>query len=459
MNRKQRIQKRLSEIEKEIDALSAKEDWSKEDRETFGKLSKEQAGLCDDLKAIIDVERVQATLSTGTGRVSEPADPATTSQAALAAQNSGEGATLEPTGAVRDRRLADPKRGYKRYGEFLSDVIAGSKPNAPKAVRERLAPTTYGSEGVSEDGGAAVPPEWRQTITEKLQSEDSLMARCDQTTTSSNHVKQPVDFDEDWNNTDGIRVFWRGEAAQMTQSKPKLDMVENPIEEQYALVPLTSELTQDAGSLESMVGRKAPRKMMFNMNLKIIQGSGAGEPLGLINSDALISVAKEGSQVADTVVAANISKMWARLYAPSRRNAVWLINQDVEPQLDKLSHPGVDNTGAAVTGWGTQLYWPPGGLSATPFGTLKGRPVIPTQACATLGDLGDIILADLSQYWIAMRDSGVQADMSVHLWFDYNVNAFRFIFRVGGTPWWPGTLTARAGSATYSPFVALAERA
>jgi HK97 family phage major capsid protein len=142
--------------------------------------------------------------------------------------------------------------------------------------------------------------------------------------------------------------------------------------------------------------------------------------------------------------------MWARMWAPCRQNAVWLIHQDVEPQLQTMT----------IGTGGTTLvaYMPPGGLSANPYATLMGRPVIPVEWCATLGTVGDIILADLRHYVTATRGQ-VDANMSIHLRFDYDESVFRFIFRVDGQPWWTAALTPYKGSNTQSCFVALATRA
>jgi HK97 family phage major capsid protein len=227
----------------------------------------------------------------------------------------------------------------------------------------------------------------------------------------------------------------------------------------YALVPVTDELAEDAPALDSYIRRRAPEAIDFAINLAIVQGTGTTQPLGILNSPATVSVAKEGSQLADTIVANNINKMWARMYAPHRRNAVWLVNQSIETELDTLSMPGRDNTGAAVTTWGTHVYIPPGGISGSPYGTLKGRPVIPTQATNELGDKGDIILADLSAYLTAIKSgANPKVDVSIHLWFDYDVTAYRFVLRMTGQPWWDLPITPRDGSNTLSPFVTLDER-
>ncbi len=88
-----------------------------------------------------------------------------------------------------------------------------------------------------------------------------------------------------------------------------------------------------------------------------------------------------------------------------------------------------------------------------------GRPVIPSQACETIGDKGDIFFADFSQYLLLLK-SGVnpRIETSMHLWFDQDLTAFKFVLRVGGIPWWSTTQPARDGSATYSPFVTLEAR-
>jgi HK97 family phage major capsid protein len=162
-----------------------------------------------------------------------------------------------------------------------------------------------------------------------------------------------------------------------------------------------------------------------------------------------VQVAKETGQAAATVLTENIVKMWSRMFGPCRDKAVWLINQDVEPQLFTMT--------VGVGAGGQVTYLPPGGLSAKPFATLMGRPVLPVEWCATLGTAGDIILADLSQY-VTISKGGIDYNQSMHLRFDYDEQAFRFVFRVDGQPWWSSALTPFKGSNTQSCFVTLATR-
>ena len=103
-------------------------------------------------------------------------------------------------------------------------------------------------------------------------------------------------------------------------------------------------------------------------------------------------------------------------------------------------------------------YMPPGGMSASPFATLKGRPVIYTEAANALGAVGDITFADLSAYLAVVKSGGLKTDFSIHLWFDQGLSAFRFVLRIGGRPWWNSPMARAKSANTLSPFVALAAR-
>ena len=77
--------------------------------------------------------------------------------------------------------------------------------------------------------------------------------------------------------------------------------------------------------------------------------------------------------------------------------------------------------------------FPPGGLSAGPYGSLFGRPVTPIEQCNTLGTEGDIILADLNGYILGQKGA-MQSDMSIHVRFIYDESVFRFVLRIDGQP-------------------------
>jgi len=71
--------------------------------------------------------------------------------------------------------------------------------------------------------------------------------------------------------------------------------------------------------------------------------------------------------------------------------------------------------------------------------------------------VGDIILADLSQYLLAEKGP-VASEQSIHVRFVYDEMALRWTYRVDGAPWWHSALTPHKGSNTQSPFITLATR-
>jgi HK97 family phage major capsid protein len=330
--------------------------------------------------------------------------------------------------------------------------LANQRQGGELDARLRNAATTYGSEGTGADGGFAVPPDFRAEIMGRVYGEDSLITRTDRLFSGGNTLTLPIDMTAPWDSTGGIQAYWTGEAAAIAQSKPKLEEITIKLEKLATLVPITEELLEDVPAMDSYLRRKAPEKIDFKLSYALAWGNGAGMPLGFMNAPALVTVAAEGAQAADTLQVANLTKMLARMPVQSRRNAVWLIHPDAEQQL-----PGL------VIGQ-QPVYLPPGGLRDNPFGVLLGRPVIPHQVCETVGNLGDIMLVDLTQYLTATKTgggrdaNGLKVDTSMHLWFDQDLMAFKFTLRVAGQPWWSQALAQRSGSNAQSPFVTLAAR-
>lgn len=349
------------------------------------------------------------------------------------------------------------------FGEFLRDIAFATR-SQMRDVSPRLAmhqkrnikaAASGGNEALPAEGGFLVGTDFVAGIVQRMY-DNSLAARCARMgiTAASNAVKiNGIDETSraDGSRYGGVRGYWVEEAGTITSSKPKFRQIEFQLKKLAALAYATDELLADAPALESIITTVVSGELGFKLQDALINGDGAGKPLGILESPCLVTVSKETGQAADTVVLENISKMWARMWAPSRANSVWLINQEMEPQLDLLAVP--------VGTGGAPVYMPPGGLADAPYGRMKGRPVIAIEQCQALGDAGDIILADFSQYMLVDK-GGVQSASSMHVLFTTDEMTFRFIYRVDGQPLWNSALTPFKGtSSTLSPFVTLAARA
>jgi HK97 family phage major capsid protein len=466
------LQQRCDEINAESEAIVARaeaehrQDLSEEERGELDQLIAEFTAKTADIARMEAIANQGITLTSSRGRRAPAEEPRASSDDA----GDEEVPTPRPSMNGRQRRQepnitvrTDRGRwGFHSFGEFASCVRMASINGGALDSRlhaMQMAPTTYGSEGVGVDGGFAVPPDFRTAIMEKVMGEASLISRTDQLVTSSNSITIPKDETTPWQTSGGIQAAWEGEGALKTQSKPALEQETIKLNKLVALVPVTDELLEDAPALETYLKRKAGAKIDFKINLAIVQGTGVGQPLGILNAPSTVTVAKETSQVADTIMFENVMKMYSRMYAPLRNDAVWLVNQDAELALASMKFliknvAGTENVG------GTPVYLPAGGLSSSPYASLLGKPVIPTQAAETVGDLGDIIFVNLKEYMTVQRTAGgLKTDVSIHLFFDYDITAFRFVFRMGGKPWWTSAISPRDGSNTLSWAVALAERA
>lgn len=304
------------------------------------------------------------------------------------------------------------------------------------------------------EGGFLMETQYSAGIWKRAYEQGAILGRCFRVAIGDNADSVVINgLDETSRATGsrwgGVRAYWVAEAGTITASAPKFNQIRLSPHKLAVLVYATSEMLRNPGALESVVNQVVPQEIIFTAEDAIVNGTGAGMPMGVMNAGCKIEVSAEAGQAADTVVAENVSKMWARMWARSRAQAVWLINQDVEPQLDQLS--------LVIGAGGVPMYLPAAGLTDEGTYRLKGRPVLPTEYCDTVGDAGDIILGDFSQYAISDRGQ-VAVASSIHVQFLTDQTAFRFIYEIDGQPLWNSALTPKNSTATLSPFITLAAR-
>lgn len=425
----------LAELVEQSEAIINKADEEGRD------LTEEEVTEITDLRAKADSVNKQISARESVVRISAGTGRRTAHDVQPGGTQARDSVPAQPRGRDTNRG------GFESFGHFsmaVRNAAVGADPD------NRLRASA--NEGTGADGGFIVPPDFRREIWEKVVGEESLLSRTDQLVTGGNSMTIPKDETTPWETGKGVQVFWESEQSKIRESGVHFEPASMRLNKLTGLVAVTEELLEDAPGIDSYLRSKAPQKMAAKLNTAIIRGTGVGQPKGILSAPSLITIPKASSQPADTVLYENIVKMWARLYAPLRRNAVWLINQDVEPQLDLMQFAPGSSTPVPV-------YLPQGGASATPFALLKGRPVIPVEACSTLGDVGDIILTDLTQYMTLSKGQNIRTDVSMHLLFDKDMTAFKFVFRITGQPWWGRELQPQNGTMTRSWAVALEERA
>jgi HK97 family phage major capsid protein len=358
----------------------------------------------------------------------------------------------QPRVQVHDNHEDEP---FRSLGDQMMSVISTARRGIvdPRLHQLEMRAATGMSEAIPADGGFLVQKDFATTIFQQTYATGSLLSRCNRLPLSptANGIKIPgVDETSraDGYRYGGVRGYWVNEGTAPTTSKPKFFIVELALEKVAATVYLTDELIQEAAALEAYIMKVVPSELKFKAEDAVVNGDGVGKPLGILNAPCLVSVAKETGQLAKTIVYENICNMYSR--CASELNAIWLVNKDVMPQLFTM--------GITIGTGGSPVFLPPTGAAGRPYSTLFGLDVIPVEYCKTLGTVGDIILADMQQYYVIDK-GGVQAASSLHVAFLTDEQVLRFIYRIDGEPSWKSAVTPVNSAATVSPFVALAVRA
>jgi HK97 family phage major capsid protein/HK97 family phage prohead protease len=363
-------------------------------------------------------------------------------------------------GGKPDKEPSTVKKEFKSFGEQLQAVaaaeISGGRNVDPRLLDlNRQFEATRAASGMSEqvgaDGGFLVQPTFAGELQKNVYNSGELMSRVNKLPMSSNSNTMTLNgVDESSRQTGkrwgGVQVYRDKEAGTVAKSQPKFRKIELKMNKITGICYATDELLSDAAALGTYISNAFTEEFVFKNENEIMYGDGAGEMLGYFKSDLLAVVAKETSQAAGTVVVENITKMWARLYAPCRKDAVWLYNQELDSQLPLLKIGDMP------------IYVPEGSLANKPYATLLGRPLIPVEYAEARGVQGDLQLVDLSSYLYADKGE-MEATQSIHVKFVEGETTFKFTMRNDGQPMWAKQLTPYKGADTLSPFVALGARA
>lgn len=366
-------------------------------------------------------------------------------------------AAASATGAVvpeeKPEEVQNAKKSEK-YFNSLGEQLKAIRNAASGSVDERLYKVNNdvkgAQTGVGSDGGYAIQEDFAGVILDTAAETGEILKRVNRHTISSNaNSMRWVTTDEtDISETvfGGVQMHWATEGGTVNASKPKFKEVKCDLEKMMGFAYVTSEMLEDVAFMSSFLSRCFTVATQRLLESAIIGGSGSGQPLGILESDATVEVAKETSQAAATINTDNILKMWQRGYHRYRNNMVWLCHPDCEEQLQRLEMNG------------DSIWMPEGGLTVAPYQRVLGRPVIYTDQCSALGTAGDILLADLSKYILLTKGSARQ-DWSMHVEFLTDQQCFRMVLRCNGRPEVDAPVTLKNTTLTRSPFVTLADRA
>lgn len=325
--------------------------------------------------------------------------------------------------------------GFKSFGEFLLTI----KNNPQDARLKQL------YEGLDSAGGFLVPEEFRAQLW--MQAIEKAVIRPFATVipmgTDTLNIPAIVDtqHSESGGLFGGIIAHWTEEKGAKTATDPEFRRVRLIAKKLTGFTYASDELLADSAiPLAALLTKLFGDAIAWYEDEGFIDGNGVGEPLGWMNSGALIRVVRN---TLGSIVMADLSGMMARLYPASLygANTVWLANPSILPQLMALATINVN--------W---ISIDQGAAKRIPS-RLFGMPLIFTEKMQALGTTGDIALLDLSYYLIGDRSS-IKVDVSKEYRFNTDETTWRFVKRVDGQPWVDDVFTPKHGT-TLSPFVIL----
>ena len=244
----------------------------------------------------------------------------------------------------------------------------------------------------------------------------------------------------------GLQRQWLPESGTATVQTATLDMRELKAHRAAYVVKLTNQLLQDVPGFEQQLLALIAGAIGHFQDVDILNGTGAGQPRGVLTAPATIVVPKEAGQAADTIVYANVLNMWSRLAPSSAADAIWLASPSCLPQLETMT--------VVVGAGGSHVK----ALTETAGRySLLGRELVVTHKCKPVGDQGDLALLDPSQLLVGIR-AGMIVARSEHVGFLDDSTHLRVITRWDAQPTWKAAHSPGSGHPTSSPYVTLGAR-
>lgn len=422
---REQLKKKLAEAQAILDSADAENEGilTEEQQNSFDALTKDIEGIKDAIDKREGFQSLQTSLDKPTGRVSEPGQ--------IVVGN--------------DRINDDPKHGFRSLGEFALCVHGACARGGH--VDERLISLAAASDAAGLRGGDeafGVPTEFRAAIWEVVQVQPDVFNLMQPEPTGNNAVEIVKDQSTPWGAV-GVQAYWGSEKAQMTASELETKGSMEKLNELYVLTHASEDLLSDEPRLTNRLTRQSGKAISWKASDAFVNGDGVGKPKGFANSGSLVEVAKDASQGADTISSTNLANMYSRLI--ESQNGFWLCSSGVLAAIIDLNNSG-------------QMVWTPNneGFKLRPQGQLFGQPLYKVNHCKVIGDKGDLYFVNPDGY-AAFDRGGPQYAESIHLYFDYALKSFRWIFKVAGMPYMNAAVSQANSNLDESYFITLAERA
>lgn len=380
------------------------------------------------------------------------------------------GVDLATAQVAAQNKAAPEQRGsgkFESWGNFLEAVFMAGHPNVKTAPDARLrffkdkdeeAQANAQSkskkdmaEAVGATGGFLVPVEYQNQLQGVIGEGALVRGRATRIPMARRQINLPV-LDQTGTTAGvphwfgGMKFYWMEEAAEKTETDANFRQVSLVAHKLIGYTRASDELVDDSAiSLDAFLSGPLgfAGGVTWMEDFAFLQGTGAGQPLGVINAGATITIARI---VQAGVTYADLVNMF-EAFLPSSQGA-WFITQSAISNLMTMQDPNGNYL------WPT-LY--AGGAAAGRPPTLLGMPVFFTEKLPRVGTAGDVLLADWRYYLLGDRMATTIESTKFDRW-QYDQTSWRVVHRVDGQPWLSTPLTYQDGTTQVSPFVILGDK-
>lgn len=267
------------------------------------------------------------------------------------------------------------------------------------------------------EGGYLVPEDFRADFYQRPVEGEVVRPRAVTLQTTRDNLKVPA-LEQGSDEFGGITMGYVDEGQSKPETQPAFRLVNFAPHKIARLVPVTDELLEDSAiDLSTLIPQLVIEKMRHFLDAQYLAGSNMGRIEGILSTPNLLTIGR----VADgDVHPDDLIRMAGKIKAAYLPGSVYIMSQDAATQL-QLRREG-SGTG--------QYLWQPS-LQAGQPPVFNGRPVIITEKTPVLGMRGDVILANLDNYWI-VDNRNIRVTSSIHYKFANDITTWRFVMRSDG---------------------------
>ena len=344
-----------------------------------------------------------------------------------------------------------------QFSSFSEFVVAAMGVKGPKGPDARLrfvgdSPNIRADLGIGDisSGGALVPEEFRSMLLTMQLASSMIRQRAMVLPMGATTINIPAVREVDRSGRTrfgGVRAYWTQPGDEITRSTPTFKRVTLTAKSLKLLTGIENELIADSAiTLGPLVADMFMEAADWEEERAFMEGTGAGEPLGVFNSTARVDVTETTDGTGETGISiTDIANMESRLLPQSDATAIYYIHPSSRGELVMLTNDQVQT-------WQQNL------ASGKPM-TLMGRTIVVSEFAGRTLQNRQLALIDWSKYIIGDRQAFSFA-MSTDSSFGDDMTDLRGVCRVDGQPWLDAAIRPyngnSDGSNDMSPFIVLA---